>query len=159
MSTRVPVWIPALLCLAACGGGEKTPAAGASTSTATPAPAASVAAMPATGVTHAVQMVQDASGYHYSPAAVTVKEGDAIAFTVASGIPHNVTFWPDSIPAAGQAQLNANMPNTTTLLTGPLLTAVGQSYTISFAGVTPGVYKMYCTPHLQYGMKGTITVQ
>jgi plastocyanin len=172
MSIRIPLWISAIVCVAACGGGEKaqnqatgastsvaTPATGASTSVATPGAAGAVAAMPATGASHAVQMVQDAASYHFSPANITVKQGDAVTFTVSSGLPHNVTFWPDSIPPGAAAQLSANMPNATAPLTGPLLANVGATYTISFAGVPPGVYKMYCTPHLQYGMKATITVQ
>jgi plastocyanin len=112
-------------------------------------------------------MVGDAKGYRETPMDVTVKAGDAVQWTNVSGGPHNVSFWPDSIPAGSDGQLAANMPAATAAgpaqkigpLVGPLLTAPNDTYTISFAGVKPGVYKYYCTPHLALGMKGTITVQ
>ena len=167
------------LALAACGGGEKqsadttatstTPAATAapagSTSTATPATTganpgtASGTAAAVTGATHDVKMIGDAKGYRFEPATITVKAGDGVRFTNVSGGPHNVTFWPDSIPAGTSSQLSANMPNTTAPLTAPLLTAPNQTYTVSFANLKPGTYHYYCTPHLALGMKGTITVQ
>lgn len=165
------------LTLAACGGGENrsadtaaapaatttpagttstatTPAAGASTGAASSGTAAAV-----TGTMHDVKMVGDAKGYRFEPANITVKVGDGIRFTNVSGGPHNVTFWPDSIPSGVASQLSANMPNTTAPLTGPLLTAPNQTYVVSFAGLKPGTYHFYCTPHLALGMKGVITVQ
>ena len=135
----------------ACGGGAKNadttaaapaggqPAAGAPASA--PAGGAATgtgAAMPATGKTWEVKMVGDASGYKYDPATLTIKEGDAVKYTVTSGPPHNVSFYPDSIPAGAQAQLNANMQNTMSPLTSPLFNNIGESYTISFKGVPKG---------------------
>jgi plastocyanin len=112
-------------------------------------------------------MVGDAKGYREDPGNVTVKVGDAVQWINVSGGPHNVSFWPDSIPSGAQAQLDANMPNQTGAgaaqklgtLTGPLLVGVNDTYTISFAGVKPGVYKYFCTPHLVEAMRGTVTVQ
>lgn len=168
-------WIVAGLWLVACGGGEQSgagastgatpaggsaaaaPAAGATGAAAAPGGAA--AAKPITGTTHDIKMVGDASGYKFDPATITIKQGDGLKFTVASGPPHNVTFWPDSIPQGAQAQLAANMPNTTAPLTGPLLMNPNDSYTVSFAGVPAGTYKGYCTPHLALGMRLTVTVQ
>jgi plastocyanin len=164
----------ALAMLAACGGEQSstdsTAMKGASTSNApaasnAPAPAAApsttpaAAPAPATGATHDVQMVGDASGYKFNPASLTIKRGDAVRYTNVSGGPHNVTFWPDSIPAGAQAALSANMPGTTAPLTGPLLVTPNQTYTVSFANVPAGTYKFYCTPHLALGMKGGIQVQ
>lgn len=170
-------WIVAGLWLVACGGGEKS-GAGASTGAAAPAgasaaaaPAAgastgaaggaagAAAAKPITGTTHDIKMIGDASGYKFNPATITIKQGDGLKFTVVSGPPHNVTFWPDSIPSGAEAQLNANMPNTTAPLTGPLLMNPNDTYTVSFAGVPAGTYKGYCTPHLALGMRLTVTVQ
>lgn len=166
------------LAFAACGGGEKqaadttganAPAAtttpAGSTSTSTPATtgaapgAASGTAAAITGTTHDVKMVGDAKGYRFEPATLTVKVGDGVRFTNVSGGPHNVTFWPDSIPAGTSGQLSSNMPNTTAPLTSPLLTAPNETYVVSFAGLKPGTYHYYCTPHLALGMKATITVQ
>jgi plastocyanin len=175
----------ALLCVActltlsACGGEPRaadsanttasasTPSAtsGESTGVAAPAPNATAsstsnaAAKPATGKTWDVKMIGDATGYKFEPATLTIKQGDAVRWTVASGPPHNVTFWPDSIPQGSASQLQANMPNTMSALSGPLDATVGGTYTISFAGVPAGTYKYYCTPHLAMGMKAQITVQ
>jgi plastocyanin len=104
-------------------------------------------------------MIGDAKGYRFDPNHITVKVGDGIKFTNVTGGPHNVTFWADSIPAGAEAQLQANMPNTTSPLTGPLLINANDSYTVSFAGLKPGTYHFYCTPHLALGMIGVVTVQ
>ncbi len=159
--------------LVACGGNDKgaardTSAAAApasdtavgSTAATTPsATSGSASAIAVTGKTIDVKMVGDAKGYRFEPANFSVKVGDGARFTNVSGGPHEVTFWPDSIPAGVAAQLSANMPNTMAPLTGPLLTAPNQTYVVSFAGLKPGVYHYYCTPHLALGMKGVITVQ
>lgn len=155
--------------LAACGGGEKkadttgaaaapAPAAGATAAAGAPA-AGTAAAMPATGKTWEVKMIGDASGYKYDPATLTIKQGDAVKFTVVSGPPHNVSFYADSIPAGAQNQLNANMPNPMSPLTSPLFNNPGESYTVSFAGVPKGTYKFFCTPHQALGMHAQLTVQ
>ena len=82
----------------ACGGGAKNAdtTATAAPPAATPAPGASPsapaggaaagtgAAMPATGKTWEVKMVGDASGYKYDPANLTIKQGDAVKWTVVS---------------------------------------------------------------------------
>lgn len=168
----------AVCALAACGNSDKTAAASDTAAAAAPAgttaaagstattagattagAAAAGTAAPITGKTVAVKMLGDAKGYRFDPANFTVKVGDGAAFTNVSGGPHQVSFWADSIPAGTAAQLEANMPNTTSPLIGPLVTAPNQTYTISFAGLKPGVYHYYCTPHLALGMVGTITVQ
>jgi plastocyanin len=78
---------------------------------------------------------------------------------VVSGLPHNVTFWADSIPPGSSGILQGNMTLTTAPLTGPLLVNLSQTYLMSFSGVPAGTYHYYCTPHLAFGMKGTIVVQ
>ncbi|HEY2378562.1 MAG TPA: plastocyanin/azurin family copper-binding protein [Gemmatimonadaceae bacterium] len=159
--------------VAACGGGEKKadttgaaappagqPAAGASASApAGGAVSGTATAMAPTGKTVEVKMIGDASGYRYDPASITIKQGDAVKFTVVSGPPHNVSFYADSIPAGASAQLSANMPNPMSPLTSPLFNNPGESYTISFAGVPKGTYKFFCTPHQALGMHGQLTVQ
>jgi plastocyanin len=167
----------ALAALAACGGEKPSTdsaavqaAAAGNAPAATPAPAPSTPASPApsttpaapapaTGATHDVQMLGDASGYRFSPASLTIKRGDAVRFTMVSGGPHNLTFWPDSIPPGAQAPLAANMPGQIMPLSGPLLMNPNQTYTVSFANAPAGTYKFYCTPHLALGMKGAIQVQ
>ena len=155
----------------ACGGGEKTSdttkaAAPAASPTATTpsaaAPAAGGAApMAATGKTVEVKMYGDTQhGYKFDPSTITVKQGDAVKFTVVNGQPHNITFDPAAITdAATKAQLNANMVGEISELSSPMLLNVGDTYTISFAGIKPGSYAIHCTPHQALGMNGTIVVQ
>ena len=140
------------LALAACGGkGEQKPAEQA-------APAAEPAAAP-TGATHEVDMEFDGKVAKFVPADLTIKAGDLVKFVVKSGPPHNVAFYPDSIPAGAADVLNKAMAETMAPLTGPMKVGLGESYDISFAGAPAGVYKYFCTPHLPFGMKATITVQ
>ena len=122
-----------------------------------PAPASPAPSATAANVT--IEMVGDANGYHFVPSSATVHVGDVVKFVVKVGGPHNVTFWPDSIPAGAQKQLQANMTGTTGPLTSSLLINTGDATTVSFAGVPPGTYKFYCMPHLALGMKGQIIVQ
>lgn len=148
---------------AACGGGEK-PSQGSTTSAAAPnttavAPPAAGAAQPITGKTWDVKMLGDERGYRFDPANLAIKRGDGVRWTVVSGPPHNVTFWPDSIPPGSSGVLQGNMTLTTAQLTGPLLVNPSQTYTISFGGVSAGTYHYYCTPHLALGMRGVITIQ
>lgn len=150
------------------GGGEKAPAAGnsaAATPAAAPAGSTSTAAASSatyqapTGKTWEVKMLGDAKGYRFDPKDLTIHVGDAVKYVMISGGPHDVTFWPDSIPAGAEAQLNANMPNHTATLTAPMSINPNSAYIVSFAGVPPGVYHYYCTPHLALGMVGKITVE
>jgi len=173
--------------LGACGGGDKQatggppPDSGAAASTGTPAAttgasaaapagasatAASTAApLPITGKTYEVKMVGDEKGYRFEPASLTIKVGDGVKFVNVAGGPHNVAF--NTVPDASKAQLDANMPAQTGAgpaqklgeLSGPLLVAPNDTYTVSFAGVKPGQYDVNCTPHLALNMKGQITVQ
>jgi plastocyanin len=159
--------------LGACGGGEnkatdttKAPPAAAATtpapapSTAAPAAAANATAkVAATGATHDIKMIGDDKGYRFEPAAVTIKSGDAVRFTMVSGGPHNVAFDPATVPADSKNQLDANMDQKISELSSPMMMNPNETYTISFGGVKPGVYPFHCTPHLAMGMKGTITVQ
>jgi plastocyanin len=141
------------LALAACGkGGEQKPAEqpAAATPAATPAP---------TGVSHEVAMDFDGKKAWFTPADLTIASGDVVKFVVKTGPPHNVAFPPDSIPAGAAEVLGKAMAETMGPLTGPMKVGIGESYEISFAGAPAGVYKYHCTPHLPFGMKGTITVK
>ena len=144
--------------LAACGGEKKSegqPAAGDSAG----APAPEAAAPAATGKTHDVNMVLDGSKYKYDPENLTIKSGDVVRYHNKSGGPHNVSFWPDSIPSGAADVLKKNMPNQMAPLEGPLLTEPDAVYEISYAGAPKGDYKFYCLPHLALGMKGKLKVE
>jgi plastocyanin len=106
-----------------------------------------------------VQMFGDASGYRFAPATVTIQRGDKVRFTLVSGPPHNVVFWPDSIPKGAAAALAKGMPQTVDKLTSPYYLKAGDSYVVSFDGVPAGTYRYYCTPHLALGMKAVIVVK
>ena len=159
--------VASALVLAACGGAssEKTTDTAAATAT----PAAQPAATPAgtgtpgaaaaiTGTTHEVKMIGDASGYKFVPAALTIKAGDGVKWTMVSGGPHNVAF--QDVPADAKEQLKANMPDQSSgELSSKMMMQPNESLTMSFANVKAGKYDYNCTPHLAMGMKGSITVQ
>jgi plastocyanin len=104
-------------------------------------------------------MLGDAQGYRFDPATVTIRAGDTVRWTNVSGGPHDVSFWSDSIPAGAAGPLQSHMANTTSPLTGPLLSDPSATYTISFAGAPAGTYKYYCMPHLALGMRATVVVE
>lgn len=155
------VLVAACAALSACGGGgdraatdtsAAAPAAGATT-----AAAPTAAQAPATGKWHEVQMLGDEKGYRYEPAALTVKVGDGVRWTMVSGQPHNVQF--ENVAADAKGQLMANMPNQLTELGSPILLNQNEKYEMTFNGVKPGKYDYICSPHLANNMKGSITVQ
>jgi plastocyanin len=124
------------------------------------APPAAPAAATTTGPVVEVKMTGNGSTRAaYEPSSITVPAGATVRFINVSGGPHNVTFWPDSIPAGGAAALQAGMKNTVDNLTGPFLTQPNETYDVSFAGAPKGTYKGYCTPHLTLGMKIAIKVE
>jgi plastocyanin len=132
---------------AASPGMSATPAAGAMT------------AAPATGKTHEVKMIGDATGYKFVPENITVKSGDAIKYVMVSGGPHNVAF-PSVTDAAVKAQLDANMPGQKMgEASGPMIMQPNEAYTVSFAKIPAGAYEVVCVPHLAMNMKGVVTVQ
>ena len=158
--------------LGACGGENKpatdsAAAANAAAPSATtpaattpaPTPAAGAVAAPATGTTHEVKMIGDASGYKFEPANLTVKAGDAVKFVMVTGGPHNVAFQ-NVTDATAKAQLDANMPGAKIgELSGPMLMQPNEAYIVSFGNVPAGTYNFTCTPHAAMNMKGAITVQ
>jgi plastocyanin len=107
---------------------------------------------------HQVKLVHQGDHYSYEPSTLTVHTGDQVRFTLVSGGPHNIAFDAEQIPEAREQELAAGMPNQMAPLASNLLKD-GESYTISFAGVTPGTYPYFCMPHSGAGMKGAITVE
>jgi plastocyanin len=148
-----------VIALAACGKKDETATTTTTTPPATPATPPATGA-PITGETKVVQMVGDANGARFEPAAITIKAGDGIRFEVVSLPPHNVAFDPAVVPEPAKAALKANMPSQDMgELSGKLLNNIGETYTISFANVPPGTYEVLCTPHLTMNMKMKVTVQ
>ncbi|MGH7657818.1 MAG: plastocyanin/azurin family copper-binding protein [Gemmatimonadales bacterium] len=148
-----------VLALVACGGSEDATPADTAAMTDTGMVAETAEAPATTGTTHNVNMSLEGSDYVYSPATLTVKPGDVVVFHNVSGGPHNVEFYPDSIPAGAADALNAGMPNRMGPLQGPLLIEPNATYEVSFAGAPVGEYKFFCLPHVAMGMKGSITVE
>jgi plastocyanin len=143
------------LLVAACGGGEKAPAADTTAAAPAPAPA------PAGGTTHNVNMVLEGTSYKFVPHDVTIKPGDRIVYHNVSGGPHNVQFFADSIPAGTAEALDGAMPGDKLgPLNGPLITEPNATYEITFpATIAAGEYKFTCTPHQAMGMNGKVIVQ
>jgi len=149
-------WMSALVVLGALACGEKkaeTPADQMAQ------PAAPDAAAQPTGPVVEVNMTGAGTVFKYEPAAITLPVGGTARFINVTGGPHNVAFYPDSIPAGTADKLNAAMANRMDNLSGPFLINPNDRYDVSFAGLPAGVYKGFCTPHLALGMKFTLTVQ
>jgi plastocyanin len=103
-------------------------------------------------------MEAPAGQFVFEPAALTIRVGDVVRWVNVSGGVHNVAFYAEQIPPEAKPLLDAAMPARLTDLTGPLLEQAGQTYEISFAGLPPGVYGYYCTPHEMLGMKAQLTI-
>ena len=146
--------------LTSCTGGEKKTEQTTATPEQQPAPAApSPAAPTATREIHDVNMVLDGSSFKYVPNALVIRSGDVVRFHNKSGGPHNVSFWPDSIPRGAAGALQARMPSQMAPLQGPLLIDPEAVYEVSFVGAPKGVYRFYCLPHVALGMNGYLTVE
>ena len=153
-------WLAALALTAlACGGGEQAGQQAQTPATPSGAQPAAQAAAPAAGTVHEVKMEVTNAGDRYDPSPLTIKVGDTVKWINVSGGPHNVAFYPDSIPSGAADALNADMPNRMAPLNGPLVTDSLGAYQVTFANAPPGTYKYYCIPHEAMGMKGTLIIE
>lgn len=138
----------------ACGGGDRraqeqapeTPAA---------APAQTEAAV--------VEVRMTGNGRNqaaFEPATIAIKPGTIVRFINVSGGPHNVVFWPDSIPAGAAEALNGAIVGRQGNLASPYVVQPNGTFEITFPATLPlGAYKGYCAPHLAMGMKLAINLQ
>ena len=94
----------------------------------------------------------------FVPEPLTVSPGDTVTFIMASGGPHNVAFWSDSLPVGAAPILAAGIPEPIDTLMGPLLVSEGTRYTVVFGSVPSGRYPYYCLPHLGSGMRAEVLV-
>jgi plastocyanin len=137
----------------ACGGGERQ-----SQQQPPPPPAATPAVSAAVVEVQMTGNGRDRAAFE--PAALTIAPGTTVRFTNVSGGPHNVVFWPDSIPAGAAEALNGAIVGHQGNLASPYVVQPNQTYEITFPATIPtGTYKGYCAPHLMIGMKLAITVQ
>ena len=139
----------------ACGG-EKKPA---DTATQTPAGTMAMGAAPSGPVVEVQMTGNGTTQAAFSPATLTIAPGTTVRFINATGGPHNISFYADSIPAGAAAVLNAAMANRLDALQGAFVTGPNDHYDVSFAGAPTGVYKGFCLPHAALGMKIAITVK
>ncbi len=105
-------------------------------------------------VTHTVTMRNN----RFVPERLTVSPGDTVTFVMTSGGPHNVAFWPDSLPPGAAPILGTGLPEPIDTLMGPLLVSEGAPYTVVFGAVPAGRYPDDCLPHLGSGMRAEIVV-
>jgi plastocyanin len=149
--TKIVVLAGLAAALMACGGEKNKGGAADTTMAAAPAPAAA-------GATHDVNMVLEGTTYKFVPNDLTIKVGDKVVFHNVSGGPHNVKFWPDSIPAGAQTVIEPQLPDPIETLSSALLVDPNATLSISFANAPVGEYKFTCTPHMAMAMHGKITV-
>src|SRR4026209_1428733 len=135
-------------------GGEKNTAGAADTTAA----AAATPAAPTAGATHDVNMVLEGTTYKFVPNELSVKVGDQVVFHNVSGGPHNVAFFPDSIPAGAKEVIDPQLHDQIGPLSSALLVDPNATLSVSFANAPVGDYKFTCTPHMAMGMHGKITV-
>jgi plastocyanin len=109
---------------------------------------------PRSPVTHRVDM----RGNSFVPRQLQIAVGDAVEFVNGNGGPHNVAFWPDSLPSGARDPLAMALPDSIGPLIGPLFIDPDQRWTVTFAGVPPGRYPYYCLPHLVGGMVAELVV-
>jgi plastocyanin len=140
--------------LLACGG-EKKAAAPQSP----PGPAAPTGAAPSGRVVEVKMTGNGTTRAAFEPSMLSIKSGTTVRFINVSGGPHNIAFYPDSIPVGAAAALKAGMPTPMSDLMGPFLTKPNETYDVSFAGAPAGIYKGYCLPHVALGMKVMIKVE
>ena len=150
------VMLLSTILIVATGCGEKkAPVPSQAGQAAAPAPPATP-----TGPVVEVRMTGDGtSKAAFEPRALTIARGTIVRFINVSGGPHNVAFWPDSVPQGGRDALKRGMPDQMTDLTGPFLTRSNERYDVSFGGAPAGMYVGYCQPHLVLGMRIAITVK
>lgn len=141
--------------LAACGGEKKTSDEPAAAPDQAGAPAAT--ATGAQGASHDVDMVLEGSSYKYVPDQLTVGVNDVVRFHNKSGGPHNVAFWPDSIPSGAASHIV--LPDPMAPLSSKLVVAPDEVIELKLNQAPKGDYKFHCTPHLALGMKGKLTVK
>jgi plastocyanin len=147
-------WIGAALMLGALACGKKAEQqTAASQPTGQPEAAAQTA-----GPVVEVNMTGTGNTFKFEPDVIHAPAGATVRFINASGGPHNVTFYSDSIPAGAAEKLNAAMANRMDNLSGPFLINANDHYDISLAGLPAGTYKGFCTPHQALGMKFTLMV-
>jgi plastocyanin len=135
-------------------GGEKNNAGAADTTAA----AAATPAAPTAGATHDVNMVLEGTTYKFVPNELSVKVGDQVVFHNVSGGPHNVAFFPDSIPAGAKEVIDPQLHDQIGPLSSALLVDPNATLSVSFANAPVGDYKFTCTPHMAMGMHGKISV-
>ena len=117
-------------------------------------------ARPVRGTIHTVHMLLDDEGFRFDPAYLTVTEGDGVRFVMVSGVPHNVTFDEQFIPAGARAQLAANLAALGARdLAAPVVATLDSAYVISTSGLARGDYLFYCAPHRSLNMHGVLTVK
>ena len=137
----------------ACGGGDRQ--------NQQQPPAQTPAATPAVSAIVDVRMTGNSKNQAaFEPATLTIAPGTTVRFINVSGGPHNVVFWPDSIPMGSAEVLNGALVGRQGNLASPYVVQPNATYEITFPATLPaGVYKGYCAPHLIMGMKIAITIQ
>jgi plastocyanin len=95
----------------------------------------------------------------FEPRRLTIRRGAKVRFINESSVPHNVAFWPDSIPTGAAEALNQALPKRVGSLSSQFANRQGETIEVSFADTPTGMYKGYCVPHLALGMTIDILVQ
>jgi plastocyanin len=101
----------------------------------------------------------EGQGLRFTPASITVAEGDVVRFVSADAGPHDVTFEGAGLSSQAQTQLDRNISERAEPMKSVTLSEAGETVTVSFSGINPGRYAFHCSIHAEAGMNGVIDVR
>jgi plastocyanin len=88
-------------------------------------------------------LVQMTGSFTFSPASLTIGQGDSVTWTNISGSVHTST--------------SGSPPSSNGLWASPTETS-GETFTVTFTNFAPNSYPYFCTFHYSFGMVGSIMV-
>ena len=115
-----------------------------------------------TGIVHEVRMVGSTEmEFRFEPADLTIKVGDTVRWINASGLPHNVAFYADSIPRGAVHVIESVMPAEGKLgpMNGRIVSELGDAFEMDFVHAPLGAYRYFCVVQEAMGMVGTLTIE
>lgn len=107
-----------------------------------------------------VRLVQAGpEAFRFDPARITVRPGDVIEFSVASGGPYVVGFEPQDLTGPARERLQAAIPEPSAPLRSPVLAGPGAHFRLVLPELPKGKYRFASLTHLAYRMTGVLTVR
>jgi len=114
------------------------------------------------GVPDDVDHVVEVQSVAFEPEALTIQQGETVAWEYVAGDPHNVVAYEDEIPEDAEYWASGGFENEEAAREGwengeGVLHQSGQVYVHTFE--TTGTHEYFCVPHEAAGMVGSVTVE